>query len=170
MIRRAIGRFIEWAIGYDHRVVIKLAPGAKFPFHKYGGDAGYDLYSLEDVGIPAGAVRDVSSGVYLDMRDHIWLEIKARSSTLRVKGLEVVDAVIDRDYRGEMKASVRNTTGNLVMIHAGERLVQLVPHRLIPLTFYEGDLTESERGSSGFGSTGGHRGLIEDRVADTVRG
>lgn len=169
MIRRAIGKMIEWAIGYRHEITVVLAPGAKMPFHKYDGDAGYDLHSLEDVGIPGGSTRDVSSGVYLDMRERIWLEIKARSSTLRVKGLEVVDAVIDRDYRGEMRASVHNPTGCVIMIKAGERVVQVVPHRLIPLTFSEGELTRSERGTSGFGSTGGHGELTGGGDADTVR-
>lgn len=153
-VRKAIGRTLEWFLSYDHDVVVSLSPGATLPWHKYDGDAGYDLYCSEDVGIRPHSTADVPSGVFIDPKDRVWFEIMARSSTLRVKGLEVVDAVIDRDYRGEMKAVVHNPTGEQVWVRAGERVVQVVPHRLIPVLFVEGRLSESPRGLNGFGSTG----------------
>lgn len=157
-LRRLLGRAVEWALAYEHEVrVSPVARGPrdpKLPFHKYGGDAGYDLYSVEDVGIPAGCTRDVRSGIAVDPRERIWLEIKARSSTMTKLGLEVVDAVIDRGYRGEMCAQVHNPTGCQVIVRAGDRVAQLVPHRLIPLRFRFGPLSPSDRMTSGFGSSG----------------
>lgn len=153
-IRKALGRLIEYLLSYEHEVVVKISEGGRMPFRKYDGDAGYDLHADRDFGIPAGATVDVTSGIRVDMRDRIWLEIKARSSTLKGRGLEVVDAVIDNSYRGEMFAIVRNNTGEHKHIKAGDRLVQVVPHRLIPLKFVEGELSVGERGSNGFGSTG----------------
>lgn len=53
-----------------------------------------------------------------------------------------------------MMAIVHNPTGEHKTVRAGDRLVQVVPHRLIPLSFRRGRLSESPRGSNGFGSTG----------------
>jgi deoxyuridine 5'-triphosphate nucleotidohydrolase len=153
-LRKSLGRALEWLLSYDHEVVVSLGPGAQMPFRKYDGDAGYDLHADREVIIPPGCTADVTSGVRVDMRDRVWLEIKARSSTLKVRGLEVVDAVIDRDYRGEMMAVVHNPTGQYKKVLAGDRLVQVVPHRLVPLSFRAGPLSPSPRGSNGFGSTG----------------
>lgn len=154
IFRRFIGKIIEWFLYYEHIVHIKLDENAKMPFHKYDGDAGHDLYAFERMGFPPYSTRDVRSGVYIDPKSRIWFEIKARSSTLKVKGLEVVDAVIDRSYRGEMLAVVHNPTGENKYIEAGERVVQIIPHHLIPVKFVEGELTDGGRGLSGFGSTG----------------
>ena len=156
-MRRILGRFIEWLLSYDHLVMVQMYPGAKLPSRKYPGDAGYDLYCSRDVGIPAGSTVDVPSGVFMDPREPIWMELKARSSTLKVLGLEVVDAVIDKDYRGELMAVVHNPSGTAAILRSGDRVVQIVPHRLIPIVFKIGRLSKSARGTKGFGSTGrGH--------------
>lgn len=156
-MRRILGRFIEWLLSYEHVVVVRMQPGAKLPSRKYPGDAGYDLYCNRDVCIPAGSTIDVPSGVYMDPRESIWMELKARSSTLKVLGLEVVDAVIDKDYRGELMAVIHNPSGTAASLKAGDRVVQIVPHRLIPTVFRIGKLSESARGTKGFGSTGRSR-------------
>lgn len=155
-MRKLLGRLIEWLVSYDHEVTIDCFPDCK-PFHKYEGDAGYDLFAAERVPILPGQAAEVPAGVRIDPRERIWFEIKARSSTLKKRGLEVVDAVIDRDYRGDLMAIVRNPTGLPVYVEAGERLVQVIPHRLIPVRFVHGELRESPRGKQGFGSTGGFK-------------
>lgn len=152
-MRKVIGRLIEWFLRYEHDVVVDAR--GKMPFHKYEGDAGYDLFAAERVPIPSGCTVEVPAGLRFDPRDGIWFEIKARSSTLKKRGLEVVDAVIDRDYRGDLMAVVHNPTGTLVVVEEGDRVVQVVPHRLIPVRFRRGALSESARGAHGFGSTGG---------------
>lgn len=157
MLRRKIGELLEWFLTYNHEVKISCDEGAQLPFRKYAGDAGYDLYAYEDLGLPPHSTADVRSGVYLDSKSQLWLEIKARSSTLKVKELEVVDAVIDRGYRGEMLAIVHNPTGKNKFIRKGERIAQIVPHHLIPLQFRtceKHELSPSDRAMNGFGSSG----------------
>jgi len=154
-IRKMLGQFVEWLITYDHEITIKLDVGAKFPFHKYDGDAGSDLTVSVRTAIPARTCVNVPSGVYIESKSKIWIEIKARSSTMRVRGLEVVDAVIDHEYRGELFAAVYNPKNTTQFVEAGDRIAQIVPHRLIPLFFKEGILNASARGTDGFGSTGG---------------
>jgi len=160
MLRKLLGRFVEYLLSYEHEVtVVDDAPdrdwaGCRLPYHKYAGDAGYDLFAAKDVPIAAGQTAEVPAGLRMDPLDRIWFEVKARSSTMKVRGLEVVDAVIDRDYRGDLMAVVHNPTAFLVTVKAGDRVVQIVPHRLVPCRFVPGTLRPSPRGQNGFGSTG----------------
>ena len=67
----------------------------------------------------------------------------------------MVDAIIDKDYRGELFIQVVNNSSVDVTVMPGDRLVQIVPHRLIRANFVLGELPGSPRGADGFGSTGG---------------
>jgi len=155
MLRSFIGKILEWFLNYNHLVVVSRTDFvARLPKGQYSDDAGYDLYVSNDTTIPAGAVGEVPSGIILDPRTKIWFEIKARSSTFRKRGLEVQDAVIDRGYRGEMFAIVYNPSDKPIEVKKGERICQIVPHRLIPCKFTFGDLSQSDRGIEGFGSSG----------------
>jgi len=145
---------LEYFLGYEHIVKIQYDEGAQEPYKGHISDAGLDLYCNADVGIPPGVTVEIPSGVRVDPGCHIWLEIKARSSTMKKKGLEVIDAIIDAGYRGQMFAIVHNPTGGHKFVKKGERIIQIVPHRVIPIKFKEGKLSDSSRGSSGFGSTG----------------
>lgn len=153
-MRELIGKILEYFLGYNHKVKFKLDKGAQIPFQKYIGDAGMDLYACRDVGIPSHATVEVFSGVYIDSGINIWMEIKARSSTIRNKNLEVIDAVIDAGYRGSLMAIVHNPTGEHKYVRKGERIVQIVPHRVIPIKFVQGKLSKSSRDINGFGSSG----------------
>lgn len=150
LMRRLIGKLLEWFIFYEHEVIFEgLSPAS---FHR--GDAGYDLTVSEDTIINSGGVVDIPTDIRIDPKDRIWFEIKARSSTFKYKHLEVQDAVIDRGYRGDLFAVVYNPNNQTIIVHKGERICQIVPHRLIPIRFKEGKVSKSERGNSGFGSTG----------------
>ena len=170
-MHRLIGRLIEWFLSYEHEVTYEdasslhglLVPPSiqvvddkmvEGPYKKYLGDAGYDLFAWCDVTLEPGATTEVPSGLIFDPKDRIWFEVKSRSSTLRKLGLEVVDSVIDRDYRGEVTALIFNPSDSPKTIRGGDRLFQVVPHRLIPVRFSRGRVRPSERGTRGFGSTG----------------
>ena len=74
---------------------------------------------------------------------------------MRKKGLQVVSAVIDNDYTGEMFAGVYNPSDEEKTVEKGDRVVQIVPHRLLRCKFkYVEKLDDRSRGSNGFGSTG----------------
>lgn len=126
----------------------------------YFGDAGLDLEVSEDTVIPPGGFVDVPSGVAVQLPAGYWAMLVGRSSTLRKRGLLVVQGIIDNGYRGELFAGVQNLQhGRDVEVKAGERLAQLI---LVPLwnggVNYLGegdDLSSSKRGTNGFGSTGG---------------
>lgn len=161
MLRKLLGRFIEWLISYDHEVIVdsettfdENGNPVVYPRSSYIDDAGYDLFVYKTIRIPPHSVANVRSGVMFDPKDRLWFEIKARSSTFRKRGLEIQDAVIDRGYRGEMFAICYNPTDTMVVVASGERICQVVPHRLIPCTFSWGTLSKSHRDKGGFGSSG----------------
>ena len=151
-MRKIIGRMIEWFIGYEHTLVIE--ENSDVPVGAYDGDAGYDMIVARDVTIRANQIADIPTNLRIDPKEQIWLEIKSRSSTFGKRGLEVQDAVIDRGYRGDLFAITFNPNGHEVHLRRGERIAQIIPHRLIPIVFKKGILSRSNRGSNSFGSSG----------------
>jgi len=123
------------------------------------GDVGYDLASACSIVIPPFDEHDtavlVPSGVSIKMPEGYWCQIVGRSSSANKKGLLVVNATIDNGYTGELCACVFNMTNKPIEIDEGERLAQVVFHRMEQPSMMEVDeLPETERGESGYGSTG----------------
>lgn len=125
------------------------------------GDVGMDLPAVLDEhpnGLtvsPNGRVV-VPTGIYLELPKGYWASIEARSSTSKQMML-VPKGVIDEGYRGELFAVLINVGSEPVVIHDGDRYVQLILHKReidgVILEEVE-ELSKSERGTDGFGSTG----------------
>lgn len=132
------------------------------PTRTYSGDAAYDLYVSDRTPVPVGQFRDVPCGVRVALPDGVWARITGRSSTLRSRGLLVVEGVIDNGWRGPLFAGVYNLGPDPVTLKAGDRVAQLILHdnvsaRYVPAvvdveTFDA--IPHDGRGTSGFGSTG----------------
>lgn len=120
----------------------------------YPGDAGWDLYSVEDLALFPGEYAEIACGFSIELPEGYWALLHSRSSSMR-RGLLINTAVIDSGYRGPMFVGVRNLNKEVVPLKAGERLAQLI---LLPLVESDvqavQELAPSERGSSGFGSSG----------------
>lgn len=129
---------------------------AHLPTRGYPGDAGVDLYTSETTVVPPGQFRDVPTGIRLGLPEGYWARITGRSSTLRKRGLMVAEGVIDNGYTGPIFAGVWNLSDYFVEIAVGDRLAQLILHRIEPLPFEEavGIVSVDGRGSNGFGSSG----------------
>lgn len=96
----------------------------------------------------------IPTGIKLEMPNSIWCTLCARSSTSN-RLLITPDAIIDAGYRGELFAVVFNLGYRDLHVKAGERLVQVIFHERILATMIEVDkVGTSQRGESGFGSTG----------------
>jgi dUTP pyrophosphatase len=96
----------------------------------------------------------IPTGIKIEMPNNIWCTISARSSTSN-KMLITPDSIIDAGYRGELFAVVFNIGYSDVYINAGDRICQVIFHERILANMKEVDkLSPSERGESGFGSTG----------------
>jgi len=147
---------------------IKTHPQAIIPkaAHDFG-DAGFDLYAVEDVTLPPGEVTMVSTGLQLadcplqdSSGDQYFLDIRSRSGLSR-KLVFPVTGTVDVNYRGEMMVVLGNLGKEPYHVVKGERVAQLVIQRIIAnspsvkVSFEETTLaTETDRGSNGFGSTG----------------
>lgn len=122
------------------------------------GDVGLDLVSIlsEDIIIQPGERYLVPTGISLEIPNGYWASIEARSSTSK-RSLIVPKGVIDEGYRGELFAQVLNVGNIPQTISHGDRLTQLILHKRHIQNFdiiEVDELSASERGDSGFGSTG----------------
>lgn len=119
------------------------------------GDVGWDLEASQDTNILPGRAFDVPTNVAVELPSGFWGEIRARSSIAR-RGLQVDAGTIDNGYRGPLYALVRNLTNDVVTIKQGERVAQLVLHKIHDAegVYTDEVSTQTERGIDGFGSTG----------------
>jgi len=118
---------------------------------------GYDLRCTEDFSVPAFAavlvplgfaMQVVSNGALIDA------QIRPRSS-VSLKGINTPIGTIDLDYRGEVKVCLQNITPNVVDFKKGDKIAQLVFTIYdTPVIQLKTELTTTERGEGGFGSTG----------------
>jgi dUTP pyrophosphatase len=138
--------------------VARLDPAAILPTRAYPGDAGLDLYALEPCRLGAGERASIRTGIAVEIPDGQAGLVLPRSGLAARHGIALVNApgLIDAGYRGEIKVLVLNT--DPVEPHAfaaGDRIAQLVLIRIeTPAVQEVPDLTASERGAGGFGSSG----------------
>jgi dUTP pyrophosphatase len=135
------------------------AEGLPLPTYATTGAAGADLHSAEiaDVVLRPQQRAAVATGLILELPPGYEGQVRPRSGLARRHGVTVVNApgTIDSDYRGEVMVLLINLGDEAVTIRRGERIAQLV---IAPVTRAElveaTELSDSERGSGGFGSTG----------------
>ena len=134
-----------------------LEEGAKRPFKKYIGDAGWDLFTSEECVIRPGETKDVHTGVRIQMPPYLFARITGRSSSLRKRNLLINEGIIDRGYTGELFICAHNLSDQEVRIQKGDRIAQILFHLIEDVRWAEVDELKpvnGERGDNGFGSTG----------------
>lgn len=135
--------------------VKRLSPTAKLPTRSHAYDAGLDLYANETVGYLPNVAK-VETGVAIEIPKGYVGIIKDRSS-MAARGWTVAGGVIDHGFSGGIVV-VFNTglhTRFDDVIRAGDKVAQLLIVPCLTLAVVEVDeLSQSERGSNGFGSTG----------------
>jgi dUTP pyrophosphatase len=133
-----------------------LRPGARLPAFATPGASGLDLHACLAAHIDLSPdVTLVPTGIAIEAPPGYDLQIRPRSGLAR-RGVDVILGTLDSDYRGEVFVSMR-TFGSLASyrIEDGDRIAQLVISRFeaLPLLQVE-ELSDSERGAGGHGSTG----------------
>ena len=140
--------------------VKKLRPEARLPTRGSAQAAGYDLYACVEGGsltVPPHATVSVSTGLCIAIPDGYFGAVFARSGLAAREGLRPANCVgvCDSDYRGEYLVMLHNDTDRPRTIAHGDRIAQLVVLPYLPVVFREvAELSETERGAGGFGSTG----------------
>lgn len=136
--------------------VKKFHPDAILPTIAHPGtDLGYDLYTVEEVTINPGEMKEVRTGIGLHFtKMAVGFIVKDRSSMAR-KRLVTSGGVIDAGYRGEIIVFLENRGSEPQTLTKGQKFAQFIS--LPPLTRLGiqevGDLEESARGAGGFGSS-----------------
>lgn len=131
--------------------------GAKAPYKKHTGDAGWDLFTSEECIIEPGQTVDVHTNIRIDMPPYLFARIVGRSSTLRKHHLMVNEGIIDNGYTGELFVCVHNLGDKPFTVEKGMRLAQVLFHTIEDVRWSEVEEikeTPGRRGTAGFGSTG----------------
>lgn len=132
----------------------KLVPDAVLPTVAHPGeDIGYDLYSAEELTIPAHGAAGVHTGVAIEFVPAAGGIVKTRSG-LAKKRLMCNAGVIDAGYRGEVIVLMENLGDQPYTIRKGDKVAQLLEHPFLAGEVAEGELSEAVRGAKGFGSSG----------------
>ena len=139
--------------------VKKLTPEAVVPTLGSKFAAGADLYSAEkgDVVIAPGETKFIGTGIAVEIPEGYVGLVYARSGLACKRGLAPANkvGVIDSDYRGEIKVALLNHGKEPQALEKGERIAQMVVAPYLSVTYEETDeLSDTERGEGGFGSTG----------------
>ena len=134
--------------------VKRLSPDALLPTVAHPGeDIGYDLYSAEELTLPARGAAGVHTGIAIEFAPAAGGIVKTRSG-LAKKRLLCNAGVIDAGYRGEIIVLMENFGDEAYTIRKGDKIAQLLEHPFLAGEVTESELSEATRGAKGFGSSG----------------
>jgi dUTP pyrophosphatase len=138
--------------------VRRLDARAQLPTRAYPGDAGLDLYSLDEHTLAPGERASIGTGVSIEIPDGQAGLVLPRSGLAARHGIALVNApgLIDAGYRGEIRVLLLNTDPREPFsISPGDRIAQLVLVKVeVPDVVEVEELALSQRGAGGFGSSG----------------
>ena len=132
----------------------KLDPRAQLPLRAHPTDSGADLFALERTVLPPHTVVKVRTGIAVELPENTSGIIWGKSS-VESKGVKAMAGLIDAPYRGELIVCMYNLNSTEFVFEAGQKIAQLVVLPTLYPSFEEAaELTDTARGSGGFGSTG----------------
>jgi dUTP pyrophosphatase len=138
----------------------KLHPDAVTPQYAYGLDSGFDLFSVEEIGLLPFERKLIPTGLSFDIPDGCEIQVRTKSGLAINQGLMVLNSpgTVDKGYTGEIKVILMNVNNFAITVQKGQKVGQAV---LCPVfngnkvKFAEkSELGSSDRGNKGFGSTG----------------
>jgi dUTP pyrophosphatase len=133
----------------------KLETNATLPTRGSAQAAGLDLYSIEDVLIDPKQRALVRTGLAVAIPEGYYGRVAPRSGLAVKKGLDVLAGVIDADYRGEIRCALYNSGDETIDLPAASKICQLIIEKIItPSAVWADEISETDRGRGGFGSTG----------------
>jgi dUTP pyrophosphatase len=136
----------------------KIHPAAELPVYAHGPaeDAGMDLRAVEDVTLEPGVPRLVPTGLTVEIPSGYEAQVRPRSGLALKHAITMPNTpgTIDPGYRGEVRVILLNLGREPYTVHAGDRIAQMVVARYEAVEWVEAELSESQRGAGGFGSSG----------------
>ena len=135
----------------------RIHPLADIPKQFYGGDSGWDLSIPIDYTIHPKSIQKLRTGLKLTFPKNLYGIIHNRSSWPKF-GMIVIIGILDTCFTGEVHVQIQNVSDVPIQLHAGDRVAQLVFHRVEKIQFTEDEMIQStptlkKRGARAFGST-----------------
>ena len=138
---------------HNSTLQVKLEGGLK-PTQGTENAAGLDLYASENATIAPHSRLPVGTGIKIKLPAGTYGRIAPRSG-LSLKGINIGAGVIDRDYTGEIRVVLVNTSDFTFNVSIKDRIAQLIIERIAQVDVEIVDeIEETQRGDKGFGSTG----------------
>lgn len=137
--------------------VVKSNSDAKIPEYAHAGDAGMDLFSIENKTIGAGEVALIKTGIKIELPPNAEAQIRPRSGLALKHAITVLNApgTIDEGYRGEIGVILINHGKTSFIVEKHMKIAQMVIKPTYHVNMVEvNELSSSEREEGGFGSTG----------------
>lgn len=137
--------------------VKKLREDAIMPQYANNGDAGADIFAIDEVIVKANDRALIKTGIAIELPKNTEAQIRSKSGLALKYGIFVLNSpgTIDEGYKGEIGVIICNTTNQDIIIAKGMKIAQMVIKPVYQARFIETNtLTDSDRGIGGFGSTG----------------
>jgi deoxyuridine 5'-triphosphate nucleotidohydrolase len=133
----------------------KNSVDAKLPTKNNVSDTGFDVYCVEDKTILGRGSAVVDVGLdFAYITPGYWVKVEGRSGMGFKHGISPHPGIIDSGYRGNAGIKLYNNTDVAYEIKKGDRIAQFVVYKNYDVVVEEGETEESDRGASGFGSSG----------------
>ena len=140
---------------------VKIVNNSRFALPEYQTSlsAGLDIRANLDESVTLGPLERamIPTGLYVELPEGCEMQIRPRSGLAAKHGITVLNSpgTIDADYRGEIKVILVNLSNEPFTIEAGERIAQMIVARYEQIEWQAvEELSSTERGAGGFGSTG----------------
>ena len=135
----------------------RIHPNAKLPEYAHPGDAGLDLFSVEETVIQPGESKLIGTGIMIELPENTEAQIRPRSGLALKNQITVLNSpgTIDHGYRGQVGVILINHGTKPFTVESGMKIAQMVIAPVMSVKIVDTkDLTETKRGEGGFGSTG----------------
>lgn len=130
---------------------------AKLPEYAHKGDAGLDLFSIDDTQILPGQSKLIHTGICIELPEKTEAQIRPRSGLALKNQITVLNTpgTIDECYRGEIGVIIINHGKMNFEVKCGMKIAQMVIKPVFTVEIQQvREISETERGNGGFGSTG----------------
>jgi dUTP pyrophosphatase len=138
--------------------VKKLNEKATLPYKAHPTDAGFDLFSIESKEILAGETKLIKTGISIQLPPSTEAQIRPRSGLALKHSITVLNSpgTIDENYRGEIGVVLINHGKETFVVEEHMKIAQMVvkPVLSVDIEEVDGELSSTDRGTGGFGSTG----------------
>lgn len=137
--------------------IIKLNKTAQVPHYSHADDAGMDLFAIQAQQIPPGESALIPTGIAIELPQGTEAQVRPRSGLALKHSITVLNSpgTIDAGYRGEIGVILINHGQEVFQVVEGMKIAQMVIAPILRAEIEEGsELSATQRGDGGFGSTG----------------